>query len=92
MNKQIILKRFIAFLKVNGVYKSYIDALKKGNTYRVEMQWDKNPIQFIVNILDEPVYLINRAFNWSSSTVNWFHLSIEWVDILRRELKININK
>ena len=87
MNKQIRLKRFIIFLKVNGVYKPYIDALKKGNTFRVERQWDENPIQFIVNTLDKPEFLINNAFSLTSSTINWFLLSFEWSFIVKNELK-----
>ena len=88
MNKRIILKRFIKFLKEKGIYQHYVKALKNGSSYRIAVAYDNDPIQFIVNALDKPNRLINNAFAWSQSPkVDWFHFSDEWDEIVRMEFK-----
>jgi hypothetical protein len=88
MNKRIILKRFIKFLKEKEIYQYYIKALKKGSSYRIGVSYDTDPTQFIVNALEKPGNLINCAFAWSQSPkVDWFHFSVEWDKIVRTEFK-----
>ena len=88
MNKRIILKRFIKFLKEKGIYQYYVKALKKGSSYRIGVSHDADPTRFIVNALDKPNSLINCAFAWvQSPNVNWFHFSVEWDKIVRTEFK-----
>lgn len=88
MNKRIILKRFIKFLKEKGIYQYYVKALEKGSSYRIGIYRDADPTRFIVNALERPNNLINCAFAWSQNPkVDWFHFSVEWDDIVRIEFK-----
>lgn len=88
MNKRIILKRFIKFLKEKGIYQHYVKALKHGSSYRIGVSHDADPTRFIVNALDKPNSLINCAFAWSQNPkVDWFHFSVEWDEIVRIEFK-----
>ena len=88
MDKRIILKRFIKFLKENGIYHYYIKSLKNGSSYRIGVSYDNDPIQFIVHALDKPNNLINNAFAWSQTpNVDWFHFAVEWDEIIRTEFK-----
>lgn len=88
MNKRIILKRFIKFLKEKEIYQYYVKSLKNGSSYRINVSYDTDPTQFIVNALEKPCHLINCAFAWSQSPkVDWFHVSVEWDDIVRTEFK-----
>lgn len=88
MNKRIILKRFIKFLKEKGIYRYYVKALKTGSSYRINVSYGTDPTLFIVNALDKPSNLINCAFAWSQNPhVDWFHFAIEWDEVLRTEFK-----
>lgn len=88
MDKRIILKRFIKFLKEKGIYQYYVNSLKKGSSYRICVSYDNDPIQFIVHALEKPNNLINCAFAWSNTpNVDWFHFSCEWDEIVRTEFK-----
>ena len=88
MNKRIILKRFIKFLKEKGIYQYYVKALKNGSSYRIKVSYGTDPILFIVNALDKPNNLISCAFAWSQSpNVNWYHFAVEWDDIIKTEFK-----
>lgn len=91
MNKRIILKRFIKFLKEKEIYQHYIECLKKGSSYRISVSYDNDPTQFIINALEKPRDLINCAFAWAKSpNVDWFHFAVLWDAILRTEFKIKV--
>lgn len=91
MNKRLILKRFIKFLKEKGIYQYYVKALEKGSSYRIGISRDADPTRFIINALGKPNSLINCAFAWSQNPkVDWFHFSVEWDEIVRMEFKIKV--
>ena len=91
MDKKLILRRFIKFLKKNNIYKEYVYSLINGSSYRIRVKYEANPVEFIVHALRHPNYLISRAFAWSyCPSIDWFHYSHEWVLIVKYELKIKI--
>jgi len=97
MKHKYILKLFIQFLKEEGIYTDYVNALKEDSTHHRKCSIIayncENPVDFIVKCIknNKPNRLINCAFSWVVyNNVDWYQYTKKWEKKLY-EKKINKN-
>lgn len=85
MKHKYILKLFIQFLKEEGIYTYYVNALKEDRThyrkYSIGAYNCENPVNFIVKCIKNNTLhrLINYAFSWTTyNNVDWCQYTKKW--------------